>query len=145
MSSNVKTFARKIVRIFGEVTREDVENEVAVISQVCVPGKSNTVVMVYEHGWLPGVDPSYYYVDMEYCSETLEERIHGNKNYAMLADIHSAIESPSTASAIPGTAPVFTTEQILDILENICSGLQYLHQEGLVHRDLKPRNGALPS
>ena len=101
--------------------------------------------MVYEHGWLPGVDHSYYYLDMEYCSETLEERIHRNKNYERLTGIHSAMESPSTASAIPGPTPAFTSEQVLDILENICSGLQYLHQEELVHRDLKPRNGALPS
>jgi len=71
-SSNVQTFARKILRIFGELTREDVENEVAVISQVCQPGQSNTVVDVYGHGWLPGLDPSYYYVDMEYCTLTLE-------------------------------------------------------------------------
>ena len=144
MSSNVQTFARKILRIFGELTREDVENEAAVISQVCIPGQSNTVVEVYEHGWLPGLDPSYYYVDMEYCPQTLEERIHGTAKYRTFGGGHRAIRSPSTAGAVAGATREFIHEQVFDILENICSGLQYLHQHGLVHRDIKPRNGARP-
>ena len=148
MPSNVETFARKILRIFGELTKEDVENEVAVISQVCISGKSNTVVEVYEHGWLPGLDLSYYYLDMEYCSETLEERIHRTAKHESFASIHSstqAIELSSTAAAVLSATAEFTWEQTVDILMNICSGLQYLHEQELVHRDLKPRNGALPS
>ena len=56
--ADLQVFARKILRIFGDLTREDVENEAAVISRVCRSGQSNTVVEVYDHGWLPGFDPS---------------------------------------------------------------------------------------
>jgi serine/threonine protein kinase len=121
-----------------------VENEAAVISQVCKPGQSNTVVEVYDHDWLPGFDPSYYYVDMEYCPETLEERIHGTVKRNTFGGEYHAIDSPSMAGVVAGAKHEFFYEQAFDILENICSGLQYLHQHGLVHRDIKPRNGSLP-
>jgi serine/threonine protein kinase len=143
--ADVQIFARKIIRIFGDSTREDVENEAAVISQVCRSGQSNTVVEVYEHGWLPGFDPSYYYVDMEYCSQTLEEWIHGPSGYknseGRRSTAGAAGSSPTTTDQeTPGQ---FVSEQIHDILQNITSGLQYLHKNGVVHRDLKPRNGTI--
>lgn len=34
------------------------------------------VVEVRRHGWLPQ-NSSYYYYDMEYCSESLGNRVHG--------------------------------------------------------------------
>jgi hypothetical protein len=47
-----------------------------VISEHCAPGSGKCVVEVTGHGWLPH-HSSYYYIDMEYCLETLEDRIHG--------------------------------------------------------------------
>jgi serine/threonine-protein kinase len=34
----------------------------------------------------------------------------------------------------------FTWEQKLDIMEQVCDGLQYAHEHNLVHRDIKPAN-----
>jgi serine/threonine-protein kinase len=34
----------------------------------------------------------------------------------------------------------FTWDQKLDVMEQICDGLQYAHERGLVHRDIKPAN-----
>jgi serine/threonine protein kinase len=31
-------------------------------------------------------------------------------------------------------------EKIIDIIEQICDGLEYTHRQGIVHRDLKPSN-----
>jgi serine/threonine-protein kinase len=34
----------------------------------------------------------------------------------------------------------FPVEKIIDIVEQICDGLEYTHRQGIVHRDLKPSN-----
>src|SRR6266496_79659 len=47
------------------------------LSELCSPGRSRMVVEVTRYGWLPR-HPSLYYIDMEYCPETLESRIHGS-------------------------------------------------------------------
>jgi serine/threonine protein kinase len=57
------------------VTADDVENEAKVVSEVC-RGHCKHVVKVLKHGWLDGTR-SYYYIDMEYCTWTLEDYIRG--------------------------------------------------------------------
>jgi serine/threonine-protein kinase len=34
----------------------------------------------------------------------------------------------------------FSMEKIIDIIDQICEGLEYTHRQGIVHRDLKPSN-----
>jgi hypothetical protein len=58
--------------LIGDTTEEDVENEAWAISALC-DGKCKYVVEVFRHGWL--VHMSLYFIDMEYCDETLEKRI----------------------------------------------------------------------
>ena len=74
--SDHQVFARKIVRIFGDITPSDAEAEGQTLSELCRPGFSMYVVEVLKHGWLPR-HPSLYYIDMEYCLETLDNRISG--------------------------------------------------------------------
>jgi hypothetical protein len=61
--TNCQVFARKILRRFGDLTKEDIENVVLAISELYAHGKAKTVM---RHGQLPR-HSSYYYVDMEYC------------------------------------------------------------------------------
>jgi len=61
-----------VIRLFGDITAEDIENEAQTVSALC-NGKCKFVVEVLQHGWL--VDMPLYFIDMELCSETLEKRI----------------------------------------------------------------------
>ena len=74
MSSNDKIFARKIVRRFGSVTEEDIENEAKAVSALCASAQCKYVVKVLKHGWLTN-DHTFYFIDMEYCIQTLEDFI----------------------------------------------------------------------
>src|SRR5271169_5066375 len=75
--SDLRIFARKLIRSFAEFSPEEIDKEADVVSRLCQPGGNKHVVEVRRHGWLPH-NPSYYYVDMEYCPQNLEYWIHGS-------------------------------------------------------------------
>jgi serine/threonine protein kinase len=60
----------------GNSTNEDIENEARAVATLCSGGASKYVVEVLRHGWLTNI---YYFIDMEYCPETLEDRLNGWK------------------------------------------------------------------
>ena len=117
-----------MVRLFGGVTTEDIENEARAISKLCGPGTSPHIVEVIKHGWLPR-DKSCYFIDMELCSKTLEQEILERKH----------TKPWHTALAVRPTATM--QEWILPVATDLAPGLAYIHRAGAVHRDLKPRNG----
>jgi len=158
------------------------------------------VVEVYDHGWLEKTE-SLYFIDMEYCSETLKGRIgsgvpkvakHNDvkqvltppnesleknpKGISLSSPIESLEQKPKgislsspneslehkpkgispssncsnealdTPLPIPdtredsGSVLEFDFESVAEIVEDIVSGLIYLHEHKTGHRDLKPGN-----
>ena len=67
-------FARKIIRLCGYSTTDDIENEAKAVGILCSRRESKYVVEVLQHGWLANAN-IYYFIDMEYCPETLEDRL----------------------------------------------------------------------
>jgi serine/threonine protein kinase len=70
----LQVFARKIIRLGGHATKDDIENEANAVAILCSGRESKHVVAVLQHGWLDSAN-IYYFIDMEYCPETLEERL----------------------------------------------------------------------
>jgi serine/threonine protein kinase len=129
--SNAQGFARKLVRPFANVTEQDILNEIAAVEKLYGVGsvlKPPFLVQILRHGWL--VSSPYYFFDMELCAMNLEEYI----NEAWPSDLD-------------GTGPYFSKENssseqnVWRIMADITTGLSFIHDQHLVHRDLKPRNG----
>lgn len=70
-----------------------------------------------------------YYFDMELCDMNLFEYIHSNAN-------HSA----KGLDRFDRLSPHSKVKQIWSIMEQISSGVAFIHGENFTHRDLKPSN-----
>jgi len=66
---------------------------------------------------------------MELCDMSLFEYIHDNANY-----------SAKGLDLFDGLPPHSKVQQIWSIMEQIASGVAFIHQENFTHRDLKPSN-----
>jgi serine/threonine protein kinase len=75
-----------------------------------------------------------------------QKPVQGATNYDIEFDsVFRLAESPEAdfgPDALP--AEEFNWESVLDILDDITSGLLYIHSKNVVHRDLKPKNGNNP-
>lgn len=128
----IQVFARKLIRLFGGITREDIDNEANTISRLCRPGINPCVVAVLKHGWLPR-HPSYYFIDMEYCEDSLDEYIERTTK------THSLIFQDKNDDGINRIRGRRLWVNLRIALE-VAFGLFHIHRNGIVHRDLKPRN-----
>ena len=93
----LQIFARMIIRLFGQVTEQYIENEAKAVSVLCNGGQCKQIVEVLQHGWLTK-DHSYYFVDMEYCQETIEDRI---KSFAKQPQVTTTIVAEKEESFKP--------------------------------------------
>jgi serine/threonine protein kinase len=115
------------------IQREDIEHEAQAITKICGQGAHRNIVAVLKLGELR--DTSYYFIDMELCDLNLAEYIH-----------RQALPNPleSIPYFIKDAPPPMKAQQIWNIMQQIASGIKYIHSLKVVHRDLKPTNGGLP-
>jgi serine/threonine protein kinase len=81
------------------------------------------------------VDSSYYYIDMELCDLSLHEYIHRDPESSVPESIPYFIQdAPSSVKVL----------QIWNIMKHILSGVEFIHNNREIHRDLKPQNSMNP-
>lgn len=73
-----------------------------------------------------------YFIDMELCDLNLDEYIYRSV---------PPVSSESIPYFIRNVPPPLKAQQIWNIMRQIASGVEHIHNLNLVHRDLKPANG----
>ena len=102
------------------------------LSQSCANLRHTKILFQYsDMGESPSVG-TYYFFDMECCDVNLEDYIQRKWSAEMVTKM------PYFTNDIPSRMRM---TQIWDVMEDVTSGLAFIHSQGEVHRDLKPRNG----
>lgn len=120
------SFARKLIRPFARIKKEDIDNEFRALNKLCKSGHPN-IVQVLDYGQLKE-NGAFYFIDMEFCNASLEMYLQGQK-----------VEGLSEWSVVRQRDEV--AEHAYAILQHIINGLMFIHFLGEVHRDLSPQNG----
>ena len=115
-------FARKIIRQFGNVTKDDVDNEVRAVKKLCETQHPN-IVQVFGYN----AEGIFHFIDMELCNISLQNYLDGGE-----------LKELSKWSSIPKNE---IPTHAYKISQHILNGLAYIHCLGEVHRDLSPNNG----
>lgn len=134
-------FARKLVRVSNEAIKI-VLNEVRVLSSLQEGGGHPNIVNILKHGWLGDVG-GIYFIDMELADLTLSQYI----SYTFDRESFPIEITPThlfkTALAHRDCSDIERLRNIWTIGIHIASGLEFMHAQGHVHRDLKPPNGTV--
>jgi serine/threonine protein kinase len=139
-------FARKIVRTLGFLTDEECQKEVHAINIIRQAGPHPHIIHVLEvsdSAFLKIWD--YSQIDSELCSFNLQQFLyHVDKDRLLIETIKTLFR------CLPGAPAPFDHENArmkygLHIFAEIASGLSFVHDLGLTHRDVKPSNGILIS
>jgi serine/threonine protein kinase len=127
-------FARKLIRIYGDIKEEDVKNEMRSIAKLCMSDNTHrNIVRVFDHGCLYS---RCYFVDMELCDLNLDHWIHRRW------DETTARKLPVLTAELPSRMRI---TQVWDIMEDVTRAVAFIHSHHEIHRDLKPRNGKMPT
>lgn len=111
----------------GGISETDIANEGELMMSLR-SGSNEHIVEIIGHGSL-GVHTASYFIDMEYCGINLEEWIRGENTSVIGLSEYKTLARERQLPFI-----------VCAILQQILSGLIFIHNHGKVHRDLKPRN-----
>ena len=140
-SNCAQEFARKIVRPFAQADEPAIENETKAVHQLLQSGGHSNIISILNHGWLDS-PYHYYYLDMELCELSLHQYIHDTRSLP----IDSVTMDELNPVFVGKDVPLLTNFlNVWIIMREIAAGVEFLHSQSQVHRDLKPRNGNFPA
>ena len=99
------------------------------IKKLCGRGTHVNIVEVLNHGLLSNFP--YYFIDMELCDFNLYDYIHQENPPRPSESIPYFLKGAGSASVL----------QIWTVMSQIASGVEFVHRQGHIHRDIKPGNG----
>lgn len=110
------------------------ENEARVLEKFRKSGGHENIVTVLDYGWLEK-DKERFFVDLEACLLNLDDYIKGNfKDILGLPKYLDPLLNKRNLMCL----------SFWGIMKDICSGLNYMHSNHELHRDIKPRNSNTP-
>jgi len=107
-----------------------VEQEVRAIQRLCGLRTHVNIVQVLNHGLL--WNHPYYSIDMELCDMSLDDFMHPKT---------PPDPSKSHLPSFVKSGGKDLLLQIWTVMGQIASGVEYVHRERQIHRDIKPGNG----
>lgn len=113
------------------MTNKDIENEIRALKAICEQNEHPHTIRLFEHGWL---SDDRYFIDMELCDLNLDDYIHGTRPEHMT-------EKLDNATFVRKDCPILETmRNVWTITGEVAAGLEFIHYQKQVHRDLKPQN-----
>lgn len=93
--------------------------------KLCKNTMHENIIALLDNGSFSDRGTTFYFIDMELCEMNLDEY---NKCARIVEKVHKE--------------PLALREtRIWDIMKQIANGLRFIHENNLIHRDLKPQNG----
>ena len=118
--------------------RKLVESETRILLELHEAGDHGNIIRILGHGWLPKPH-SYFYIDMDLCDSNLHDYIHGTR---IVLNEEASFRDHANPVYVPRECDFLVKlRNACTIVTHISDGLQFIHENGHVHRDLKPRNG----
>jgi serine/threonine protein kinase len=106
-----------------------VEKEVRAVQRLCGVGTHINIVQVLNHRLL--WNHPYYSIDMELCDMSLDDYLHPKSTRGPSNSLPYYVKGGGTDSMV----------QMWTIMSQIAGGVEYIHGEHQIHRDIKPGNG----
>lgn len=125
-ADKLQALARKIIEISRTDDEVDYQREVETMKALCNSSQNNIVQFLGDGVIVPG---TYYFIDMELCDINLRQYMNGEVNVTGIYGL------PSWNKEEPDMF------MIAAIMQQLLSGLAFVHSEKKVHRDIDPTNG----